>query len=99
MWRFLVGAVVGFILGWALRWYLTEEETSPGLPLTEREGVTVGERPPEETAGTEVLAYCPRCRAKRPMLEPQSVMSKDGRPALKGSCAVCGGGLFRFVKG
>lgn len=45
-----------------------------------------------------VMAYCLKCRTKRPMRRPRRVFTKDGRPAIKGTCPECGGGMFRFVK-
>ncbi|MFQ6058373.1 MAG: DUF5679 domain-containing protein [Anaerolineae bacterium] len=82
--RFLLGAVVGFILAWRIKEYLS---AGPGVSLESW--------PLEEL---EVEAYCVRCRARRPMGEPQAVITKDGRPGLKGTCSVCGGGMFRFTK-
>lgn len=44
-------------------------------------------------------AYCLRCRARRPIEGAQTVQTKSGRPALRGQCPVCGGGLFRLLPG
>jgi hypothetical protein len=44
-----------------------------------------------------VEAYCVKCREKREIKDPQEVTLKNGRPALKGTCAVCGTGLFRML--
>ena len=43
-------------------------------------------------------AYCVKCKAKRPMTNSQRVVLKNGRPALKGMCSVCGTKMMRFVK-
>ena len=34
--------------------------------------------------------YCVKCKTKREMKDPQKVIMKNGKPALKGQCAVCG---------
>ncbi len=42
-------------------------------------------------------AYCARCRTKRPMQDPQPTATKDGRPAVRGTCPECDAKMFRFV--
>jgi hypothetical protein len=34
--------------------------------------------------------YCLKCREKREMQDPQEVTLKNGRPAMQGTCPVCG---------
>ena len=36
------------------------------------------------------LYYCVKCKTKREMKDPQKVTMKNGKPALKGQCSVCG---------
>ena len=48
----------------------------------------------EPTMATE--AYCVKCREKREMQDEEVVTMKNGRPALKGVCPVCGTKLFRL---
>jgi len=43
-------------------------------------------------------AYCVKCKTKRPMSNPERVVLKNGRHAMKGTCPVCGTKLTRFVK-
>ena len=43
-------------------------------------------------------AYCFKCRAKREIKNPVSVTLKNGRPAAKGICSVCGTKVFRIGK-
>ena len=43
-------------------------------------------------------AYCLKCRAHREIQDPQSVTLKNGRPATRGKCSVCGGTVFRIGK-
>ena len=41
-------------------------------------------------------AYCVKCRTKREIAGPQAVFTATGTPATKGTCPVCGTGLFRM---
>ncbi|HZU03410.1 MAG TPA: DUF5679 domain-containing protein [Ktedonobacteraceae bacterium] len=34
--------------------------------------------------------YCVKCKAKRDIKDGKLVTMKNGKPALKGSCSVCG---------
>jgi uncharacterized Zn finger protein (UPF0148 family) len=43
-------------------------------------------------------AYCVKERKKREMKDPKRVVLKNGRPAMKGTCPVCGAKLMRFLK-
>jgi hypothetical protein len=43
-------------------------------------------------------AYCVKCKTKRDMQHPEHVVLKNGRPAVKGTCPVCGSKMIRFVK-
>ena len=43
-------------------------------------------------------AYCLKCRATREMREHQTVTLKNGRPATKGTCPVCGTTMYRIGK-
>lgn len=43
-------------------------------------------------------AYCFKCRAKREIKNPQNVMLKNKRQAIKGVCPVCGTKVFRIGK-
>jgi len=42
-------------------------------------------------------AYCVKCRQKQPIQGARKVTTKKGRPAIEGTCAVCGAKLFRFI--
>ena len=44
-----------------------------------------------------MTAYCVKCKSKREMQEGQKVTMKNGRPAMKGKCPVCGTGLYRIL--
>lgn len=43
-----------------------------------------------------VDAYCVKCKAKRMMQTPRSIIMKNGRAAMKGLCPKCGTGMFRI---
>jgi hypothetical protein len=43
--------------------------------------------------------YCVKCKAKRPIKGEQQVIMKNGRPATKGTCSVCGTKMFKIGGG
>lgn len=53
---------------------------------------------PENTkkGGTTMQAYCVKCKEKRDVKNPRSIVMKNGRPAVKGECATCGTKMFRI---
>ena len=42
-------------------------------------------------------AYCVKCKAKREMKNPTEVTMKNGRRAMKGTCSVCGTGMYKIL--
>lgn len=46
---------------------------------------------------TKTIAYCMKCKAKREMQNPEKVIMKNGRPAMKGVCPECGTKMFRIM--
>ncbi len=42
-------------------------------------------------------AYCVKCKAKRDMQNEQQVTMKNGRKAAKGTCPVCGTGMYKIL--
>jgi len=43
-------------------------------------------------------AYCFKCRAKTDIKNPKRVTLKNGRPAVRGVCSVCGTKVFKIGK-
>ncbi|MGB8162077.1 MAG: DUF5679 domain-containing protein, partial [Nitrososphaeraceae archaeon] len=43
--------------------------------------------------------YCVKCKAKRQIKGETQVVMKNGRPATKGTCAVCGTKMFKIGGG
>ena len=43
-------------------------------------------------------AYCFKCRSKQEIANPEQVYLKNGRPAARGTCPVCGTRVFRIGK-
>ena len=41
-------------------------------------------------------AYCVKDKSKQEIKDPQPVTMKNGKPATKGTCPVCGGTLYRI---
>ncbi len=54
---------------------------------------TVNKQAAMET--TEIESYCARCKKKTIMQNVQEVTAKNGQPALRGTCSVCGAGQYR----
>ena len=43
-------------------------------------------------------AYCLKCRQTREMRNAEQVVMKNGKPATKGVCPVCGTKMYRIGK-
>ena len=43
------------------------------------------------------VAYCVKCRKKTEMADVVHVKMKNGRPAAKGKCKVCGTGMYKIL--
>jgi len=48
--------------------------------------------------GSQMQAYCMKCRTKREMKDTKSITMKNGRPATQGVCQVCGTKMFKIGK-
>jgi len=42
-------------------------------------------------------AYCVKCKATRKVTQGEIVTVKNGKPALKGKCEVCGTTMMKFL--
>lgn len=40
--------------------------------------------------------YCVKCKAKQEMKDEEKITMKNGRPATKGTCPVCGTKMFKI---
>ena len=58
----------------------------------------VTESVPAEPSPENIMAYCVKCKEKRLIANPQNTVMKNGHPAIKGTCSVCGCKVFRIVK-
>jgi len=43
------------------------------------------------------IGYCVKCKEKREMQDVEKVTMKNGRPAMKGKCSVCGTGMYKIL--
>jgi RNase P subunit RPR2 len=43
-------------------------------------------------------AYCVKCKDKVDVVNPEKVTMKNGNPAIKGTCPVCGTKVFSIQK-
>jgi len=51
-----------------------------------------------KSGGSQMEAYCMKCKTKREMKDPKSVTLKNGKPATQGVCPTCGTKMFRIGK-
>ncbi|KKR18843.1 MAG: hypothetical protein UU65_C0001G0233 [candidate division CPR2 bacterium GW2011_GWC1_41_48] len=42
------------------------------------------------------VGYCVKCKAKQEMKDEEKVTLKNGKPATKGTCPVCGTKMFKI---
>jgi DNA repair exonuclease SbcCD ATPase subunit len=43
-----------------------------------------------------MTAYCEQCEAQRQTVDLQQITMRNGRPATRGTCPVCGSHLFKI---
>ena len=72
-------------------------------PKTSKTSATSQNKPQGETDTAKPLseglvAYCVKCKEKRQILNPEDVLMKNGRNAIRGACSACGCKVFMFVK-
>lgn len=41
--------------------------------------------------------YCVKCKKKQEIKDAKEITMKNGKKAMKGSCPVCGTGMFRIT--
>lgn len=82
-----------------------EEPAAPAAPAeTAEDGQTpeeAAEAEPDETedeSAGAITGYCVRCKTKRDMVDPQIETTENGRRAARGTCPVCEGTMFTFLK-
>lgn len=46
----------------------------------------------------EIIGYCFKCKEKHPMVKPQAEWSAHGAPGVRGTCANCGGGMYKAMR-
>jgi len=52
----------------------------------------------KQETGESIQAYCLKCRSKREIKDPETIIMKNGRPATQGVCSVCGTKMFKLGK-
>ncbi len=45
----------------------------------------------------EIMAYCVKEKAQRPMKDARQVQLKNGKHAMQGVCSVCGTKMTKFI--
>ncbi|MFO7538713.1 MAG: type I DNA topoisomerase, partial [Chloroflexota bacterium] len=46
-------------------------------------------------SGEKLIGYCFKCKEKREIVEPQAEWAANGSPGTRGTCAVCGGTIYK----
>jgi hypothetical protein len=70
-----------------------QEEASNPLPVKEPENTTDVQK---EAESLLIEAYCVKCKKKTQVRDAHEVTMKNGRIAIRGTCAVCGTNLHRM---
>lgn len=62
-------------------------------------GVRLPPSPPISKKGEyQMTGYCMKCKETREMKDAKDVVMKNGRPAVNGTCSVCGTKMFKIKK-
>jgi DNA topoisomerase I len=46
-------------------------------------------------SGEKLIGYCFKCKEKREIVDPQAEWAANGSPGTRGTCAVCGGTIYK----
>lgn len=96
---FFLGVAAGVFLAW---YYLTNLRERKAQLAHSTQRIVLSSRsappPPEPVAETsiQVEAYCVKCKTRRVMQSPYATTTQTGRPAIRGTCPVCGAKLFKM---
>jgi len=75
---------------------LAAEDSEPIVQNKAEETVETVKAESQQKEEREIIAYCVKCKQKRKMLKAHEVVMKNGRPAMRGVCSVCGTRLNRI---
>lgn len=84
--------LVSVLLGWS-----STRKESESKSVTQR----LGYRPPTQSykkGVSNLEGRCMKCRENREIKDATEVVMKNGKPAVTGTCAVCGTKMFRIGK-
>ncbi len=96
---FSLGVAAGVFLIWYYLNNLRErraalEHLTEHIPLPSRPAPVFPEPVPETSP--QVEAYCVKCKAHRIMQNPYATTTQTGRPAVRGTCPICGSKMFKM---
>lgn len=96
---FSLGVAAGVFLIWYYLNNLRErqvplEQLTEHIPLPSRPAPVAPKSEPETSS--QVEAYCVKCKAHRVMQNPYATTTQTGRPAVRGTCPVCGSKMFKM---
>ncbi|NOZ05816.1 MAG: hypothetical protein GXP41_05620 [Chloroflexi bacterium] len=75
-----------------------EEEGSEGVPVPVPAADSEAEASGDSATEEPETAYCMRCREHRSVEGLEHIVTENGRHAIRGTCGVCGGKVFKFVR-
>ena len=87
---FFVGLAAGIFLVW---YYLNSQQRQKAQPAPQEER---SPSPAQAEPEPQVEGYCVRCKGRRVMQSPYATTTKTGRPAIRGTCPVCGARMFKM---
>ncbi len=95
---FFAGFAAGAFLVW---YYVSTVKKHPAHPdrLTEHIPLPAQPAPSPEVASDatrRVEGYCVKCKVRRVMQNPYATTTQTGRPAVRGTCPVCGSKMFKM---
>ena len=74
-----------------------DEEGSPvKRPKRRAATPTVPAAVPAGASNGVVVGYCVKCKDRRDIQNPVAIIQKNGSPATRGTCPVCGTGMYRM---
>lgn len=76
-----------------------QQATAGAKPKPDKKPAPKAEKKPKpraEAGGKGVTGYCVRDKKKVEIQDPKADQTKNGRPAIRGTCPECGGSIFRL---
>ena len=76
---------------------LNVDDTTPN-PVEEQTTTAVISEPQQQDSNEEPKAFCVKCKTKHVMENPEKIILKNGKAALKGICQNCKKTTYKLTK-